>query len=503
MTVEDLPQDLDLCHQLILKLAADNEHLGRRLQELLRSKYGRKSETINPDQLNLFAKEILAEFQQSTQEVISPVNKIATAKKQKQGGGGRNTNRTNLPVETKEYKLPETELPCPECKQPRTEIGYESAQELEFIPASFKIIKHVQTKYACKNCQEQVVLAPRTDVQPIEKGMPGFGLLAQIITSKYVDHLPLYRQEQIYWRLGADIARSSMCRWLSVCAEKLNPLANLMKEKILQSRIINADETPVKFLKPGAGKAPLGYVWTYIGDKEHPYVIFDFHPNRKAEHPEQFLAGFTGYLQTDAYSGYNGLHKAGQVKPVACFAHARRYFEKALNNDKVQSEIALAQIAVLYQIEKMATDVNDDERVSIRVRESIPRLREFNEWLKVTQCKVLPKSSIGEAIAYSLTNWDKLHRYTEQGFISIDNNLAENSLRPIALGRKNWMFIGSEDSGEIFSILASLAASCKRLAVEPYAYFYDVIKRITARDYSELEELLPDHWSKNYAQISA
>lgn len=498
MTINDLPKDLDACHQLILKLAADNEHLGRRLQELLRNKYGKKSEALDPDQLNLFAKEILAEYQQSLQDKAS-----TSSKDKKQGGGGRNINRTTLPVETKEYKLNDNELPCPQCNEQRQEIGYQSAQELEFIPASFKIIKHVQVKYACKNCQEQVVLAPRTTIQPIEKGMPGFGLLAQIITSKYVDHLPLYRQEQIYWRQGADIARSSMCRWLSVCSEKLKPLADLMKKKILQSKIINADETPVKFLKPGTGKAPTGYVWTYIGDNENPYVIFDFHANRKAEHPEKFLQEYSGYLQTDAYTGYNGLHKACKVKPVACFAHARRYFEKALNNDKVHAEIALAKIAVLYQIEKKAADLSNEERQSIRQKESLPRLQEFKEWLQQMQLRTLPKSSFGEAINYSLSNWNKLCKYTEQGFISIDNNLAENSLRPVALGRKNWLFIGSEDSGQVFSVLGSLAASCKRLGIEPYDYFRDVLERISAENYTNLLELLPDQWTKLLSQMAA
>ncbi len=499
MSINDLPKDLDACHQLILKLAADNEQLGRRLQELLRSKFGKKSEALNPDQLNLFAKEILAEYQASLSEQKPP----ASTKDKKQTGGGRNINRTELPVETKEYRLEDNALPCPECKQQRQEIGYQSAQELEFIPATFKIIKHVQVKYACKNCQEQVVLAPRTNTQPIEKGMPGFGLLAQIITSKYVDHLPLYRQEQIYWRQGADIARSSMCRWLSVCSDKLKPLAELMKTKILQSKIINADETPVKFLKPGAGKAPTGYVWTYIGDNENPYVIFDFHTSRKSEHPEKFLDGYSGYLQTDAYTGYNGLHKAGKVKAVACFAHARRYFEKALNNDKIQAEIALAKIAVLYQIERNAAELSAEERKSIREKESIPRLQEFKEWLQQMQIKTLPKSSLGEAINYSLSNWDKLCKYTEQGFISIDNNLAENSLRPIALGRKNWLFIGAEDSGEVFSVLASLAASCKRLGIEPYNYFRHVLERLSAKDYSDLEDLLPDQLAKIPAQVAA
>jgi transposase len=491
MTLDELPNDLDLCHQLILKLAADNEQLGRRLQEFIRDKYGRKSETIDPAQLNLFAKEILADFAQSEQSETNNVPK-------KHGGGGRNINRTQLPIETKEYILPDNALPCPDCKEPRTQIGYESSQELEFVPATFKIIKHVQIKYACKNCQEQVILAPRTDIQPIEKGMPGFGLLAQIITSKYVDHLPLYRQEQIYWRQGADIARSSMCRWLAICSQKLKPLVELMKEKILLSKIINADETPVKFLKPGAGKAPLGYVWTYIGDNDYPYVIFDFKSSRSGEAPKQFLGNYSGYLQTDAYTGYNGLHKTGKVIPVACFAHARRYFEKALNSNKYLAELALAHISILYQIERDIKDSNNDERKAIREEKSIPRLQELKQWLKSTQYTVLPKSPIGEAINYSLNNWQKLSRYTEQGFISIDNNLAENSLRPIALGRKNWMFIGSEDSGEVFSILASLAATCKRLSVEPYSYFSDVIKKITANNYSDLTELLPDNWSKIY-----
>jgi len=197
------------------------------------------------------------------------------------------------------------------------------------------------------------------------------------------------------------------------------------------------------------------------------------------------------------------LHRAGKVKAVACFAHARRYFEKALNNDKVQAEIALAKIAVLYQIEKTAAELGQQERKSIREKESIPRLQEFKEWLQQMQLKTLPKSSLGEAINYSLSNWEKLSRYTEQGFISIDNNLAENSLRPIALGRKNWLFIGSEDSGEAFSVLASLAASCKRLGIEPYDYFRNVLERISAQDYSDLQELLPDQWAKMPSQVAA
>jgi len=197
------------------------------------------------------------------------------------------------------------------------------------------------------------------------------------------------------------------------------------------------------------------------------------------------------------------LHRAGKVKAVACFAHARRYFEKALNNDKIQAEIALAKIAVLYQIEKTAANLTDEERKTIREKESVPRLQELKEWLQDLQIRTLPKSSLGEAINYSLRNWDKLCKYTEQGFISIDNNLAENSLRPIALGRKNWLFIGSEDSGEIFSVLASLAASCKRLGIEPYNYFRYVLEKISAEDYSDLQELLPAQYGKTPAQIAA
>jgi transposase len=483
----ELPNDLEICHELIRKLAADNERLGRRLEELIRSRYGRSSEKMTIGQLSLFAQEIMNEFKEET--VAATIKSLA--KNGRHGGGGRSLQSTNLPVERKEYTVPQEELPCPTCKQERVPIGHESSEELEFVPASFRVIKHVQVKYGCRQCQEQIILATRTDIQPIEKGMPGFGLLAQIIVSKYLDHLPLYRQEQIYWRQGADIARSSMCRWQRVCAERLKPLLDLMKEEVLKSKVINADETPVRFLKPGAGKAPRGYVWTYVGDNEHPYVLFEFHPDQSAERPKQFLGEYAGYLQTDAYTGYNGLHLLGKVKAVACFAHARRYFEKALGSEKLLAEEGLARIAILYDIERRIKELDDTERSAIRLLEAVPRLEELRAWLETVKQRTLPKSAIGEAISYTLNNWTKLYRYTEQPFLSIDNNLAENSLRPIALGRKNWLFIGSEDSGEVFSVLGSLANSCKRLGVEPFSYFRDVLQRISARSYTDLRELLP------------
>ena len=471
---------------------ADNERLGRRVEQLLRDKFGKSSEKIDPNQLSLFAQEIIAAYQA---ENAAPKEPTPRAK----GGGGRKAPRPDLPTEKETYELNEEQKKCPECKGDRNVIGSESYKELEYIPGSFKVIEHVQLKYSCKSCQGHVELAPRTGSQPIAKGMSGFGLLAQIITSRYCDHLPLYRQEQIYWRQGAEIARSTMCRWMQACASKAKQLYIVEKEEVLKSKYIHADETPIKFIKKGAGQAQTGYAWTYLGDEQHRYLVFEFHPNRNHEHAQNFLKDYDGFVQADGYQGYDALHDAAKAKRLSCMAHFRRYFEKALSSDHAAAGEALARINVLYKIEENAKDKSEDERFELRQRDAMPRLDDFKSWLQELSTRKLPKSPVGKAIYYGLGRWEKLSRYTEKGFLPIDNNPAERALRPVAIGRKNWMFLGDEDAGETFSILASLSNTCKIHGVDPFKYWKDILRRLTNNDYDSLQDLLPDRWQAKYA----
>lgn len=506
---DDLPQDIELCHQLIRLLFNDNRKLGsqmevlkQRLEEFARARWGRRSETIDPNQLSLFARELIEQYHADTQQELDETSEPAAPSPppKRRGGGGRTKQPPSVPRERKDHWLSPEELPCPECHAARVIIGHETSEQLVFIPASFKLLVHVQHKYACKSCQGNVQLAPKPAEQVIEKGFPDNSLLANTIARRYAFHLPLYRQEQIYLSEGAEIARSSMCRWLGACARKMDGLFELLKADVLLSRAINADETPLKYLKRGAGKALKGFTWIYRGDSDHPGVIADFQINRKKEHPENFLRDYTGYVQTDAYTGYNGIPATSNAKRLACFAHARRYFEKVRRGDPIADE-ALARIHILYDIEARIGDLPENKKLEIRQREAVPRLEQFKGWLLSIQPKVLPKSKLGEAVQYCLNNWHMLERYTEQGFLNIDNNSAENALRPIAIGRKNWLFLGNEESGDTFSILASFTLTCQRLGIDVYQYFLDVLNRLCSNQYESLEELLPHRWQK--ARIAA
>lgn len=376
----NLPSDPAVLQEMVRQLIDHNEVLSRRLEEFARSRFGKSSEKLNPDQLSVFAQEIIAQYKETAPAVSVGNSSEKSDTKKNHGGGGRNLN-SSLPREQKEYTLTEEERKCPACNEIRRPMGYETSEELEYIPGHFKVIEHKCWKYSCTNCQENVIKAPNTSAQLIDRGMCGISLAASIIVGRYQDHLPLYRQEQIFKRQGADVPRSSMCRWMSQISKLFQPTQDLITERILKSRVINADETPLKFLAPGNGQAKRGYVWVYLGDKQNPYVCFDFEPSRAAAYPEDFLSEYSGYLQTDAYSGYKGLHRKGNVKPVCCMAHARRYFEKALKSFPVIASEAIARISVLYDIERRIENVSESQRLAIRQTESAPRLKEMRLWL--------------------------------------------------------------------------------------------------------------------------
>jgi transposase len=491
-----LPDDLDTAHRQIRELAETlrqqvllNARLQHQLEQLLRQRYGRSSERIDPAQLLLFAREMLA-----AAEPTPPPPPPATPGP-KPAGHGRKRLPGNLPRKRVIHDVPVEDRACPECGAERHKIGEEAREQLEYVPASLLVLEHIRPKYACQACAAHVVIAGRLP-EPIEKGLPGVGLLAQVAVGKYADHLPLYRQEAIFRRQGVELSRSTLCDWMATTAELLEPLVRAMTRRILDSKVIQTDDTPVAVQDPGGRGTKTGRLWVYRGDRANPFLVYDYTPDRSAAGPERFLRDYrSGYLQSDAYAGYDRLHARGLLA-VGCWAHARRKFHEARTGDPGRAHAALAWIGRLYDVERRAKEQQLDEeaRHALRQEHSRPILASFAAWLEAESAGVLPKSPIGEAIAYARSNGVALSRYLEAGYLAIDNNASENALRAVALGRKNWLFCGSDRGGRTAAVLMSLTASCKALSVEPFAYLRDVLQRVSTHPNSRIAELLPDRW---------
>jgi transposase len=502
-----LPADLDTAHRQIRELAEtlrQQQHLITRLQhqleQLLRQRYGKKGEKVDPDQLLLFAGDILT--QAESMAAISPPEPVPSPPKTK--GHGRRPLPASLPRQRIVHDVAPENRVCPECGGSRHEIGVETREQLEYRPASLIVLEHVRPKYACRGCAAHVVIAERFP-EPIEKGLPGTGLLAHVAVSKYVDHLPLYRQEAMFRRHGVALSRSTMCDWMAVVAELWSPIVTAMTRRVLQSRVIQTDDTPVVVLLPGSTGKKTGRLWVYLGDSDHPFRIYDYTPDRRGEGPERFLKDdHSGYLQSDAYSGYDAIHARGIVE-VGCWSHARRKFYDARTSDPERAHAALAWISRLYEVERHAREQELDvaTRHVLRQQRSRPVLTTFEAWLAAETPNVLPKSPIGEAIAYARSNQTALSRYLEADFLSIDNNASENAIRPIALGRKNWLFCGSDRGGRTAATMLSLTASCKAFHVDPFAYVRDLLNRVSTHPHSRIDELLPDRWGKPEATTPA
>jgi transposase len=347
-----------------------------------------------------------------------------------------------------------------------------------------------------------IVIAAAKPAMPIAKGLPGPGLLAHLIVSKYVDHLPLHRLERVYERQGRFLPRSTLCDWLAASADLLRPLYEQLVAAALLSRALHTDDTPVKLQDPVSHQLSTARFWVYVGDAAHPYNVFDFTRTRQRDGPQQFLAGYQGYLHADAFSGYDRLYlpdphtAAARIIEVACNAHARRKFYEARSSAALGSHQALAYYAQLYELERRAKalDFNEDQTLQLRQELALPILKQFQKWLEEQRSQVLPKSPLAEAVGYALNNWTALVRYTEAGFLAIDNNVAEREMKRIAIGRKNWLFVGSARGGQTAAILASFTSTCQRLSVEPWAYLQDVLTRLPTLPAAQLSDLFPDHW---------
>ena len=490
--------------------------LQHQLQVLLRRSFGRSSEKFDEKQRLLF-EDLLEKCIPETPAEDEPDPESSTTARRRKGHGRRRLPE-NLPRQIVVHDLPEEEKPCPCCQKMRHIIGKETHEQLDYIPAKLKVIKHIRLKYGCPQCEReaapdgpQIVLADKP-MQPIEKGLAASGLLSYVIVSKYGDHLPLHRLEGILQRHGIDIARSTMSDWAAQCAEVLRPLAELMQQRVLQSKVIHTDDTPVKVQDRNLDRTRTGRFWVYLGDEAHPYTVFSYTPSRSRDGPMAFLRHWGKdervYLQADAFGGYDGIYAGeagGEVTEAACWAHARRKFYDARKSDEATGSKALAFIKLLYEVEKKAKKSAGktegdlfSERHRLRNASSIERLAQFRAWLEAQQAEhgglVLPKSLMGLAIQYSLNQWDALCVYTTDGRLAIDNNASENALRHIAIGRKNWLFCGSDRGGRTAATLFSLIATCKRHKLDPLAYLRDVLARISATPITQLADLLPNHW---------
>jgi transposase len=408
-------------------------------------------------------------------------------------GHGRQPIPDDLPRTDVLHDVPEEERTCG-CGRDKARIGEDVTEQLEYEPGKVFVFRHIYPKYACSCCKDGVTSAP-TVSSPIERGLPGPGLLSYILVNKFAAHLPLYRQQDDLSRHGILVARSTMCGWLAQCAIQLRPLVELMREQLLLSWVINADETPVRVLDPTLDSTRTGYFWVYIGDKDHPYAVYDYRDSRSRDGPAEILKDYRGYLQTDAYGSYESvvLNSAGRIIPVGCWAHARREFFDARLSQPREAHYVLSLVAQLYDIEDEIRLKSPDERLAARRDRSVPILDRLGTFLREQRDLALPKSQYGKAIGYALNHWDELRRFTEDGHVEIDNNVAERALRLCAIGRKNWMFLGSDRGGETAAICFSILAGAKRHLIEPFAYVRDVLIALSS-DKADLNSHLPDAW---------
>ena len=484
---DDLPDSVEALKQLVRAQRAQVEHLQLIIAKLKRMQFGRRSEKLDRE---------VEQLQLRLEELQSVVAQTAAARKPEPDEKTKPARRP-LPEH-----LPRTQIVhtpacnCPDCGAAMRKIGEDVAEVLDYVPARFRVIRHVRPKLACPLCERIVqVDAPS---RPIDRGLAGPGLLAHILVSKYADHLPLYRQSQIYAREGVDIERSTMAEWVGQCFALVDPLVEALARYVLAAGKLHADDTPVPVLEPGRGKTKTGRLWTYVRDDrpaasvDAPAVLLRYSPDRRGERPREHLKGFSGILQADAYAGFGHLYEAGKIQEAACWAHARRGFYDIhqANQSPIGAE-ALDRIGALYAIEAEIRGRPPNERAAARQARAGPLLESLREWLRSMLTRVSKKSELAKAIGYVLTRWTALTRYCTDGRIEIDNNAAERALRMVALGRKNYLFCGSDAGGERAAAIYSLIGTAKLNGLDPEAYLRHVIERIADHPINRVADLLP------------
>ena len=373
-------------------------------------------------------------------------------------------------------------------------IGEEITEQLEVTPSKFFVRRFVRPKYALP--QGEGVIIGKLPSQPIDKCIAGPGLLAQVVTDKYVDHIPLYRQEQRYSRVGITLAPSTLCNWKSNVCSLITPVYDAMVKEVLQTNYLHVDETPIKVLdQDKKGTTHRGYFWVYHNSHQK-IVVFDYRKGRGREGPSEILKNFKGHLQTDGYQVYEDFGDREFIILLHCMAHARRKFSEAQENDKVRSQYVLKYMQELYAIEEYARDnkLSFDEIYQLRQHKAVPILEHLGNWMKEAYIKVTPKSSIGKALAYSIERWEALSLYAGNGMLRIDNNPVENSIRPVAIGRKNYLFAGSHEAAQESAMIYSLLGTCKLHNINPWEWLKDILTRLPDHPINKIKELLPHNW---------
>ena len=499
--MDTLPDDPGTLKAMLLAERARAERLEQIIKELQRHRFGRRAETLPEDQL-LLGLEDVEQVDASRDAQVDAANEAARSSR----AAKCRRNRGSLPAH-----LPRIEMvvdiddhACPCCRNALHRIGEDVSERLDIVPAQFRVLVVRRPKYACRTC-ENVVQAP-APARLIEGGLPTEATVAQVLVSKYADHLPLYRQAQIYARQGVNLDRSTLADWVGRAAFLLRPVHERLLARLKESAKLFADETTAPVLDPGRGRTKTGQLWAYArddrpwGGTDPPGVAYVYAPDRKAERPITHLAGFTGILQVDGYGGYRVLAERGDVQLAFCWSHVRRrFYELATAGPAPIASEALERIAGLYAVESEIRGRAADERRAVRQEKSRPITDELELWLRAKLALISQKTKLAEAIRYALSRWEGLTRFIDDGRIEIDSNAVERSIRPIALNRKNALFAGSDGGGEHWAVIASLIETCKLIGVEPYAYLADVITRIVnGHPNSQIDDLLP--WAYPAAQ---
>ena len=502
-----LPTDVDTLQAMVRelltelqKLRAENAELKTKLDAALKHRFGRRSERRTP-----------------------PPATAAQKPPPRRDPHGRSPLPEHLERREVVHDLTDAEKLCPCCGQPRACIGEQTAEQLDLEPVTFFVIRTIKKSYACRHCdpatvpvEQRLHTAGPLNVGPIPRGLCGPGLLAHVVTAKFADHVPVHRLAGQLARSGVTIADSTLGSWLSGASELLRPLYDLMHTRLLLSRVIHGDDTGVKLRVPGCNRTKKAHLWVCIGDADYPYVLFDFTTNHTAEGPTRFLAGYKGYFQADALAQYESLYGEDAVKHVCCSAHARRKFVPASEAHDTRATAALEMFGKLYAIERALPPllppsddpvmreqrrVREEQRRVMRQRDAGPVWDELEKWLAEQKPNALPKSPLGAAIGYATNNWNALKRYLEAGYLALDNNLSERTLRAIALGRNNWGVIGSEAGGQTAAVLYSIVGTCKHLGIDPFAYLRETLPGLFALGEKpttdQLLDWLPDRWLLN------
>jgi transposase len=482
------------------------EHLQLLIAKLRRMQFGRSSEKIGHqiEQLELQLEELEAAAAPEPVSTEAPTSTTESVAEDK-------TPRKRKPLPSHLPRVTHTHLPkeesCTKCGGAFRKLGEDVSELLEYVPASFKVIRHVRPRLCCPGC-ERVVQAP-APARPIERSFAGAGLLAHVLTAKFCDHLPLYRQSEIYAREGVELDRSTLAKWVGGASALLEPLVEALRRYVISADKLHGDDTPVPVLAPGTGKTKTGRLWTYVrddrpsGSTEPPAVWFAYSPDRRGEHPQHHLKNFKGVLQADAYAGFNKLYEDGTIRQAPCLAHIRRKFYDLVEAQRspIATE-AVRRIGELYAIEREIRGRSPDLRRQARQARARPLLDSLRNWMLQSLASLSRKSDVAAAIRYALTLWDALARYVDDGTIEIDNSAAERSLRVVALGRKNYLFAGSDRGGERAAAIYALIGSATLNGLDPEAYLRHVLNHIAEHPISRIEELLPWHLAPSLQSAS-